>query len=97
MRYGTMKSISREVYGWKKMSHWQTEPGTTVYIATNCNDQHSGWSADDQYSRKYNDPVRLESWNYQGKLIYPADAAGRGAIVDSIGSNVKIENNSISI
>jgi hypothetical protein len=37
------------------------EPGTTVYIAANSNDQQSGWSADDEYTRKYNDPVRLES------------------------------------
>jgi hypothetical protein len=36
-------------------------------------------------------------WYYQGQLIYPADAAGFGAIVNSIGGNVKIENNTISL
>jgi nitrous oxidase accessory protein NosD len=38
-----------------------------------------------------------DGWYYQGKLIYPADAAGRGAIVNSIGGDIKIENNNISI
>jgi hypothetical protein len=33
----------------------------------------------------------------QGKLIYPAEAAGWGAIVNGVGGDVKIENNSISI
>jgi hypothetical protein len=38
-----------------------------------------------------------DGWYYQGQLIYPTDAQGFGAIVNNIGDNVTIENNTISI
>jgi len=40
------------------------EPGTVVYLSPNSNDQHpSGYDASDDYTTKYNDPVRLASWS----------------------------------
>jgi len=40
------------------------EPGTVVYLSPNSNDQHPpGYDFSDDYTIKYNDPVRLASWS----------------------------------
>jgi parallel beta-helix repeat protein len=57
------------------------EPGTTVYLASNSDDQHEGGGFDDEYTRGHNDPVRLEEWDRNAIRI-----DGRGGIIRAIGT-----------
>jgi hypothetical protein len=48
-------------------------PGTIIYIASNSDDQNSGVSFDDEYTRSHNDPVRLDSWTQSAIQINGID------------------------
>ncbi len=57
------------------------EPGTTVYLASNNDDQHIGGTFDDAYTRDHNDPVRLGEWESNAIVI-----DGRNGIIHAVGS-----------
>jgi Flp pilus assembly protein TadD len=58
------------------------DPGTTVYITPNSNDQHQPRvDFSDEYTTKYNDPVRLASWSSNAITI-----DGRDGIIEVIGT-----------
>ncbi len=58
------------------------DPGTTVYIASNSDDQHGGVSCRDDYIDDHNDPVGLGSWAQDAIWI-----DGRGGLINAVGTH----------
>ncbi len=57
------------------------EPGTTVYLASNSDDQGTGGESIDDYIREHNDPVGLAEWDQNAILI-----DGRNGIINAVGT-----------